>query len=174
PIPLSTGIIDPVLWNSQPDGIITIMFYAEDSVGNSEFEEVAVNKDTTPPYIVIIFPSNNNAFTDTPPTFELTISEDNLNEIWYTLSDGLVNITCGTLDQIDQDYWNALPPGVYTLRFYADDLLGNEGFTEITIIKTDRAIPGINPTLLYLILLTGILPITWQIKKKINLKGGFS
>ena len=174
PILGSIGIINQALWDAQPEGIITIMFYAEDSVGNFGFEEVAVRKDTLPPDIVIIFPSNNNAFTDTAPTFELAINEVNLNEIWYTLSDGLVNITCGTLGQINQDYWNALPPGAYTLRFYANDLLGNEGFTDIIIIKRDPTIPGFNPILLSLMLITGILPIAWQIKKKLNLKGGFS
>jgi len=169
PISGTTGTIEQTEWDKFSNGTVTIQFYANDTVGNSGWEEVTVRKDILPPYIMITTPIEDQVFTERAPNFELTINEGNLNEIRYTLDDGLINITCGTSGQITQAYWNALPPGEYTLRFYATDTLGHEGFAEVIIQKRESpAIPSYNMVILSLIMIFGLISISWGIKKRIK------
>ena len=44
-----TGVMDITLWNQLPNGYITIRFYANDTLGNINFDEVIVVKDTPTP-----------------------------------------------------------------------------------------------------------------------------
>jgi len=44
----STGTIQQALWDSMPNGVVIIRFYAEDTVGHIGFKDVNVTKDTTP------------------------------------------------------------------------------------------------------------------------------
>jgi len=167
PISGSTGTIQQIEWDKFSNGTVIIRFYANDSVGNSGWEEVTVRKDVLPPEITINSPINNQLFTESAPNFDLTVNEGNLEQIWYTLDDGLINRTCGPSGQIIQAYWNALPPGDYTLRFYAKDTLGHEGFAEVIVSKRESpAILGYNIIMLSLIMIIAIISITWQIKKK--------
>ncbi|MFX1566908.1 MAG: hypothetical protein ACFFCV_00915 [Promethearchaeota archaeon] len=163
------GNIDQTEWDNFGNGTVTIRFYANDSVGNSDWEEVTVRKDVLSPEITINSPEDNQAFTDRAPSFELTINEGNLDEIWYTLDGGEINETCTLTGDIIQEYWNALPPGEYTLRFYATDTLGHEGYAEVSIKKSESpAIPTYNINMLYLIMIFSLISISWQLKKKIK------
>jgi len=160
------GTINQTEWDKITDGTATITFYANDTLNNLGFSEVSVRKDTIEPQITINSPSPNQIFYEEAPSFDLTIVEQNLDAIWYTLDDGLITFLCGTSGNINNLYWNAIPPGFYILKFYTNDTVGNIGFSEVTIKKEDPAIPGYNPFVLSLILLVGILGISLKIKKK--------
>ncbi|MFX1566909.1 MAG: hypothetical protein ACFFCV_00920 [Promethearchaeota archaeon] len=163
------GNIDQTEWDKFGNGTVTIRFYANDTVGNSNWEEVTVRKDVLSPEITINLPGDNQIFTDRAPNFDLDIIEGNLDTIWYTLDGGLINETCTFSGQIDQSYWNALPPGEYTLRFYATDTLGHEGYAEVIIKKTESpAISSYHNIILFLIMMIGTISLIWQLKKKIK------
>ncbi len=70
------------------------------------------------------------------PTFNLSITEINLNSTWYTLDDGITNTTFTELEGIiDQTLWWNMPIGLVTIRFYAEDVVGNVGYSEVVVIK---------------------------------------
>ncbi len=167
-IPEPTGMINQLKWNDRENGTVNIRFYARDILGYIGFEQVSIRKDTLPPEITINSPNQNQIFRDHGPSFDISINEGNLDEIWYTLDDGLVNITCTTSGQIIQQYWNALSPGDYILKFYANDTLGNSGFSEVSIKKREQVISVYNPIILSLISITGFALIIRKIKKKLE------
>ena len=163
-----TGMIDLDFWNSRPDGIVSIRFYANDTLGNVGYEDVTVRKDTTPPVITIISPLEGQVFTDRAPSYELDIDEANRGDIWYTMDDGIVNFPCPESGTINQLYWNALPPGYYNLKFYANDTLGHVGFSEVTIKKEEPIIPGYNLIIFSVVISVALMYIARRIKKKLK------
>jgi len=117
------------------DGIITIRFYANDSLGNLGFKVLNVIKDTALPVITIISPNNDELFGITAPSFNVEIYDANLDTMWYTIDGGITNITFIVNETIDQSAWDTLPNGTVTITFYANDSAGNIGFAEVTIRK---------------------------------------
>ncbi len=112
--------------------------------------------------------SENNLETTSAPSFDLTIVETNLDTIWYTLDDGITNIICGTSGTIDQTIWDNLADGTYTLKFYANDTLGNLGSSEVTVKKVPDIpfIPSYDILLLSFITLTSITVIIWKFRRR--------
>ncbi|MBY9016748.1 MAG: hypothetical protein KGD68_13745, partial [Candidatus Lokiarchaeota archaeon] len=164
-----TGTIDQTEWDKLGDGTVTLRFYVRDEGENEGFAEINVRKDISIPLITINTPIENQIFYDTAPSFDLTIIEGNLDAIWYTLDDGIINFSCEISGNIDNSYWNTIPTGVYTLKFYANDTVGNLGFSEVIILKElieEPGIPGYNSFLLSLIIIIGIMGISLKIKKK--------
>jgi len=123
--------INQAAWNALLNGTITIRFYANDTSGNLNFQDVIVQKDILAPVITINAPTSNQLFVHDLPQFNLTIIEGNLNVSWYTIDSGLTNYTfiglTGILDQ------GVLPNGTITIRFYANDTFGNLGYSEVAI-----------------------------------------
>jgi len=142
------GVIDQAIWNNVSNGTIIIRFYANDEVGNIGFAEVNVRKDILAPSITINTPSENGVFQEIAPNFDLSISDGNLDSIWYTLDSGLTNIISllptGT---IDQTVWESYSNGTVTIKFYANDTIGNIESEEATIQKDilEPVITIINP-----------------------------
>ncbi|MFX1572302.1 MAG: ABC transporter substrate-binding protein [Promethearchaeota archaeon] len=165
---ITNGTIDQNNWSAQVDGPMEIIFYANDTLGHINSNQVIINKDTTVPEIIINSPSPDQVFRGNPPEFSLSINESNLESIWYTLDNGLVNITCEISGQIDQNYWNALKPGSYTLRFYANDTMGYKGFSEVSIKKKARVISVYNPIIISIITVLVTITIRYKIKKKLK------
>jgi len=165
-----TGIIDQIEWDKKGDGTVTIRFYANDTLGKIGYSEVVVIKDTTPPVITII-----SLYETNPPVYSINVTDENLDTIWYTLDNGVTNITISELiGVIDEDEWNAQPDGYVTIRFYANDTIGGEG-TALVIVTKDTSppelppgIPGANLLVIYLMLLIGIPILIWHRKKKIK------
>ena len=131
-----TGKINQNEWNTQVDGNVTLRFFANDSYGRVNYMDVLIEKDTTIPLININTPGQNNFYSSTPPDFSLTITELNLNTAWYTLDNGLTNITfSGQTGTIDQTEWDKQSDGAVQIRFYANDSVGNEGYSDRSIYK---------------------------------------
>ncbi|MFX1233530.1 MAG: DUF2341 domain-containing protein [Promethearchaeota archaeon] len=146
----NTGIISQTRWDEMGNGTILIRFYANDSLGNIGFSGVLVYKDIIAPTVVINTPNPYDLFGAIAPNFNIdTIDSSSISLRWYTLDDGITNITCGTTGQINQVLWNFQGNGTVSIKFYATDVLGNEGFSEVTVRK-DIDPPSIiinNPTL---------------------------
>ncbi len=131
-----TGSISPSAWNFFGNGTVKIIFYAIDAVGNIGFAEVTIRKDIIAPLILINDPLPNELFGHTPPTFDITIDEPNINISWYTIIGLGFDIPLpGLTGSISQSAWNAFGNGNVTIRFYTSDMADNIGFTEVTIRK---------------------------------------
>lgn len=158
---LHNDTIDQSLWDNTLDGIITIIFFANDTAGNQNSSSVSVIKDTIAPLITIMLPTTNQIFGETPPDFQLSITEANLVAIWYTIDGGATNITIfGLIGSIDYIEWNSTPEGQVSLRFYVIDIMGRLIIDEVSIIKQieeengqeDQPIPGYNLYMLFAII----------------------
>jgi len=138
----SNGSISQPVWDLKLNGTVTIIFYANDTFDQISVEEITVRKDIKAPEISILEPSMNGVF-EIAPAYEVSIIEGNLDRIWYSLNDGEnYFINSELLGIIDQELWNALPNGYVTLKFYANDTLGNIDFDEIIIVKDTPTPPG--------------------------------
>ena len=136
------------------------------------FSETVVSKDNIAPDITINSPTDGQEFMDIVPIFDLTITEGNLDSIWYSFDNGVTNYSCGIAGQIDENVWNSLADGIYTLRFYANDTLGNEDYSEVSLIKASEAeeeiIPGFPFYSIAIFILIGTIAIIPQMRKKIK------
>jgi len=105
-------------------------------------------EDLFAPLITINQPQNAEQLYYTP-VYDISIEEMNLDEVWYTIDEGIHNYTITDLvGTIDQGAWSLAPSGPVTIRFYARDLAGNIGTSFVIVIKTSEqqqpppAIPG--------------------------------
>jgi parallel beta-helix repeat protein len=127
--------------------------------------------DIDPPNITINFPSNYDVFGSNAPDFNVEIIEPHIDKMWYTINNGATSIIFTLNGTINQALWDTLPEGNVTIRFYANDTVGNVYFQEIIIIK---AIPQLNPPeipgydiLLFLVGLISVMVVI-LIKKRIK------
>ncbi|MFX0007373.1 MAG: hypothetical protein ACFFAV_11695, partial [Candidatus Hermodarchaeota archaeon] len=126
------------IWENLPEeGEFTIYFYANDTSGNiNNFSILKLHKDIRNPSITINNPKRNDLFGDIAPSFDISISETYLNQTWYTVVGGTLNYSfIGFTGQINQGLWNEFSNGTVTIRFYANDTVGNLGIVEVTIRK---------------------------------------
>lgn len=141
------GIIDQFVWDSYGNGTVMIIFYGNDSVGNIAYEQIIIQKDILGPDINIIEPIENNYFTFSAPQYHFSVIDNNLDSIWYTLDNGLINITCYNLQGIiNQSEWNKKDEGIVFLKVFANDTVGNLEFIELIVYK-DTTVPIITVNL---------------------------
>ncbi len=135
-----TGTIDQIEWNGQGAGLVTIRFYANNSMNQISFSDVIVQKDLSGPIITINSPSPNDIFNGTAPFFDVDISGPALDSYWYTIDGGLNNYTfTPPTGQINQGAWDLAIDGNVTIRFYANTSIGNLNYQEVTVIRDTRA-----------------------------------
>lgn len=124
------------------------------------------------PNITIISPTLNQEFGSQSPEF--TISIEDVSPImarWYTIDDGAMNYTfSGLTGFINQTAWDQKEDGIITIRFYANDSLGNEGTESVTVIKSIPSQPVILGYNVFLIIgaisVVSIIIIIISLKKK--------
>lgn len=124
--------------------------------------------DNQAPEITIILPSNNFVFGNIAPNFIITVKGKYLDELWYTLDDGLHNYHFISNGTINQDAWNNAPKGEIIITFYALDRAGNIGNESVIVIKRISSektlIPGYN--LWIMLFLTFLILIFFTYKRK--------
>ncbi|MFX1315216.1 MAG: OmpL47-type beta-barrel domain-containing protein [Promethearchaeota archaeon] len=123
------------------DGIHRIQVFGNDSLGaNYESDIRYFSIDTSPPEITIIKPNQDEFFGITAPDFELSINEMNPNISWYTIDNGITNITfSGLTGSINQTEWDKKGDVSITIRFYANDTWGFEGYSQVIVSKDTMA-----------------------------------
>ncbi|MFX0076230.1 MAG: hypothetical protein ACFE96_12360, partial [Candidatus Hermodarchaeota archaeon] len=127
----------PILWNMLDEGPFTMQIFATDTFGHTNSSIIlTLYKDTTKPIIEIISPQPNDFFGETTPFVSLNITDTNLEDIWYRLSNGTV-VTNNYLwtGSIEQSVWDQVGNGTVTIRFYANDTATNEHFEEVVVRK---------------------------------------
>ncbi|KKM79776.1 hypothetical protein LCGC14_1346540 [marine sediment metagenome] len=137
-----TGVINQTAWDQKEDGIITIRFYANDSLGNLGFKVLNIIKDTALPVITIISPNDSELFGTIAPSFNVEIYDANLDTTWYTIDGEITNITFIVNETMDQSAWNTLPNGTVIITFYANDSAGNWAFSSL-VVRVDKISPSI-------------------------------
>ncbi|MFX1281026.1 MAG: hypothetical protein ACFFA3_16875 [Promethearchaeota archaeon] len=146
-----SGLINQSAWDNFGNGTVSIMFYANDTLGNLGFRAITVRKNIFAPVINIVSPYDNDLFGVDAPNFTIYKSGVALNTTWYTLDGGLTNYTFYSLSgTIDQDAWDLFDFESVTIFFYINDSLGKIGFDEVTIRKDpdppEITITYINPS----------------------------
>ncbi|MFX0002960.1 MAG: hypothetical protein ACFE9J_05700, partial [Candidatus Hermodarchaeota archaeon] len=138
----TTGTINQIAWESFGDGLVTIRFYANDTTGNIKTEDVIVRKDITAPKIKINQPINGQVF-DLPPTINVSISDDNLDKIWYRIGTMSSSLSNNIEKELDNFIWEAIAQGVFYLYISANDSIGNINDSYYLTLYKDTLIPNI-------------------------------
>ena len=136
-----TGTINQTAWDNKGPELMTLRFYANDSLGHIGFKDVLIWKDLVAPKITITSPTPNQLCGIAAPTFDLQITEPNLQEKRYSLN-GRPNITFTTETQFNQAEWNQVGNGTVSIIFYAIDKVGNTNSSEV-IVRKDAYVPDI-------------------------------
>ena len=105
------------------------------------------NQDNYPiwydsPNIKIYSPQPSEIFETTSPTFNVSITDPNLESMWYTLNNGIQKVLFTTNESINQELWDALSDGPNVINFYANDTSGNLNSSSVTVIR-DTGAPNI-------------------------------
>jgi hypothetical protein len=121
--------------------------------------------DIYAPIITINNPLPNEEYVEAPD-YDLSIVEPNLVSIWYTINGGLTNYTITELSgTINQTAWGGTSYGSVTIEFWAKDVEGNIGHSEVIVEKVlAEAIPGYN--LLFLISAISIITVIYLKNKQ--------
>ena len=120
-----TGTINQSAWDALSDNPLTLTFYASDIPGNIESDEVNIIKDAQTPTITVNSPEDDDIFGSSAPSFNVRITDDNMDTMWYTLDGGLHNYTFTDNGTIDPTAWAALLDGPVEIIFYANDTFGH-------------------------------------------------
>ncbi|GAG79893.1 unnamed protein product, partial [marine sediment metagenome] len=133
----SGGIITYNIPNGFALGVYTYTVNFTDDYRNFIIDSVTLTiEDTIAPIITINSPDTNDEFGTIAPAYDISINEPHLDQIWYTLDDGITNIENMPLTgSIDQSVWDSLPSGLVTLTFYANDTSGNIVSKSVSIVK---------------------------------------
>ena len=132
----SSGTINSTAWSNAPQDSVTITFYVNDSAGNWDSASVGINKDSIDPSIDSIdSPSSGAWFNSTSPSYSLTITEANLDLIWYTLDGGTTNYTGTSSGTINSTAWSNAPQDAVTITFYVNDSAGNVNSAQVVVNK---------------------------------------
>jgi hypothetical protein len=102
-----------------------------------------VGNDTIAPEITINSPTENDLFGSNAPSYNLTVTDANLGSIWYSLDGGSNSTPVSEIGTIDQTMWSGRPNGTVTIRFYANDTIGNLNYTEV-VVRKDISAPAIS------------------------------
>jgi uncharacterized delta-60 repeat protein len=110
-------------------------------------EDVVLAKfgpDIYDPMINVSNPEQNKAFGMNAPEFDISIIEPNLDSTWYTIDNGVTNITFdGLTGTINQTEWSKKSDyEEITLTFYVNDTEGHIGSKSVIIWK-DAVAPKI-------------------------------
>ena len=108
------------------------------------------------PSITINSPDPSEVFYSIAPSFNVIITDDYLDEMWYTIDGGLNNYTFTDNGTIDQSAWDAKSVGSITITFYANDTLGHEASEDVIITKSIPS-DGDDPTIVIVIVVVSIV-----------------
>lgn len=158
------------IWDSLLDGTFVIEFFANDSIGNinDKFKHT-ITKDTIAPLLQVISPLESTIFTSGPMGFELSITEPNIDLVWYTINNQETRYYFEGLNgTVDSTAWNSLPNGNVNITFGVSDKAGNITFKSITVKKQYLEIPSYNLLVVLSILLGTIAFLSLIRIKKLN------
>lgn len=99
--------------------------------------------DTVPPVITVVSPINGQTYTSSNILFWITTNE-NIDFAWYRL-DGGSNISMNFVSSTDFRRIVSLSDGSHTVKFYARDLAGNIGQSDVINFYIDTSVSDTTP-----------------------------
>lgn len=127
--------IDPTIWTNQPEGVIIIRVFVNDTAGNSNSSDLQIIKDSIVPSIDIINPLDGTLFSEAPE-IEVSIFDIHINETWYTVIGSGQNYPFSTSSfEMNSTLWSAQDEDAVIIRIYANDTAGNLEYADLTIVK---------------------------------------
>ncbi|KKK46172.1 MAG: hypothetical protein Lokiarch_03580 [Candidatus Lokiarchaeum sp. GC14_75] len=118
------------------DGIVDVQYNISGPAGSIDYLPIA---DDGTPQVIINFPSGGDAFGSTAPSFDVTITDNYLDSMWYSIDGGLNNYTSTANGIIEQTVWGPISDGNLTFTFYARDIFENIGSADVIIEKDTQA-----------------------------------
>lgn len=150
------GAINQSAWDVISDGSVTLMFYANDILGNIGSAGVNIIKDTIAPVIIINSPTENEVVGTKAPLLIINITEENLNVSWYSFDGGTTKFVITNNTLLNQTAWTELAEGEVTITFYANDIAGNEASESVNVIKSVSN-GGLDPAVIVIIVVISII-----------------
>ncbi len=100
------------------------------------YDDMCLVKYNSAPKIKINTPIQNNYYSIIAPNFEISILDSELDTTWYTLDEGTTNIIfSGSIGNISQAEWDKKGEGLITINFHANDSIGLEGTSGVSVYK---------------------------------------
>lgn len=119
-----------------PDGNFILATNREISTNNWDLL-LTIFKDPSPISITIFAPKEDQAFDKVAPFYELMVTGEPYDKIWYSLDNGISKTFCNETGQINQSLWDARSSGIVEIMFYANDTLSNICQENVTVWKTN-------------------------------------
>ena len=129
------GTISQEAWDTCGNGTVNIQFYANDTLGNIDFNEVSVQKDILLPAIIINMPTPNQFCGIVSPSYNVTVIGADIHTMWYRINDTSTCEFTGTTGRIEQDIWDIFSDGIISIKFYANNSVGNYAVEEVFVTK---------------------------------------
>ncbi|MFX1286825.1 MAG: SBBP repeat-containing protein [Promethearchaeota archaeon] len=131
------GKINETAWDLLNDGVVKITFYADYLSVIKLEKSVSVNKDTVSPTISINLPIQYQIYGNYTLNlfYDITVDEESVDSIWYSLNSGDNYTVSDTFGRIDQVAWDFCENGSVLIRFYVNDSLGNTAYDEVIVVK---------------------------------------
>ena len=143
--------------DANDNGIGDVPYSISGTAGSQDNYPLWDDGDDTLPSITINSPTPNQLFGTQAPDFNVKISDKNLEEVWYSIDNGLNNYSFISNESINEVAWDLESNGTVTIIFYANDTSGNISF-EVVTVRKDIIIPT----------LTIINPLNNDIRAKTN------
>jgi len=128
--------VTSVVW---PQGMQTVIVWANDSAGNENSSSVVFLVDSIAPAVFIISPTNDTKTTDDQIYIEYSASDANLDSCWWSNDSGATNVSLAGCVNITTIDWEQ---GGQTVTVYVNDSAGNENSSSIVF-----AVDSITPSL---------------------------
>ncbi len=144
-----SALLDQGIWDSLSDEeTFTIFFYANDSAGNiNSLNSRTIHKDILNPDLLINLPLNNS-YWNTRPNIQATVSDTNLDSVWYEIGGVKIILENGVSKLLNQEIWDALSAEeTFTIYFYANDSAGNVNSLNSRTIHKDITDPALTVNL---------------------------
>ncbi|MFO7796660.1 MAG: hypothetical protein R6W84_10945 [Promethearchaeia archaeon] len=121
------------IWNLlAAEDTFILEFYANDSTGQIKMISYTLYKDIVAPRLTILSPLNKTSW-DEPFSIHALVYDSNLKDLYYSINGTTIYLENNTKTTIDLNIWYQLSEGVYELKIYANDSLGNLNYTIIYI-----------------------------------------
>ena len=149
------------------DGVHVLYTYLITSRDYEFAQSFTFITDDTDPVITIANPDTDDTYGE-PPSYDVAITEPNIDKIWYTLNNGDAIYVEETTGSLNSEMWSALADGEVTLKFFVNDTVGHSSYDTVIFQKQEpeRKIPGFHPILILGMISTGIILIWTKNKSK--------
>ncbi|MFX1574563.1 MAG: SBBP repeat-containing protein [Promethearchaeota archaeon] len=112
------------------------IYLAGNTYNSVSLTDMCLVKYNSAPKIKINTPIQNNFYNISAPSYDISILDSELDTTWYTLDGGITNITfSGSIGNISQAEWDKKGEGLVTINFHANDSIGLEGISGVSVYK---------------------------------------